>query len=190
MAVTVREKVKGSNEWWIFINHQGKRRSKKIGDKRTANKVAKEIRERLAKGEMVDLDAIVSAMLTLGGKQALQQVETRLLKSEVSLSAKRAAVDALRFHAEQGEVFEKQTVIEIYRGLLQDPKTADFVVEDLARWKDWEALDQVLVLWETRDKNTWLRYPIGEYLKACPLPRAKQQIGMDSVAGGTDANVR
>jgi integrase len=52
MGVKVREKKKGSNEWWIFINHQGKRRSKKIGDKRTANKVAKEIRERLAKGEM------------------------------------------------------------------------------------------------------------------------------------------
>ena len=52
MAVIVREKVKGSGEWWIFINHQGKRKSKKIGDKRTANKVAKEIRERLAKGDM------------------------------------------------------------------------------------------------------------------------------------------
>jgi integrase len=52
MAVIVREKVKGSGEWWIFINHKGKRRSKKIGDKRTANNVAKEIRERLAKGEM------------------------------------------------------------------------------------------------------------------------------------------
>ena len=52
MAVIVREKVKGSNEWWIFINHQGKRRSKKIGDKATANKVAKEIRGRLAKDDM------------------------------------------------------------------------------------------------------------------------------------------
>jgi integrase len=52
MAVIVREKVKGSGEWWIFINHKGKRRSKKIGDKATANKVAKEVRERLAKGEL------------------------------------------------------------------------------------------------------------------------------------------
>ena len=41
MAVIVREKVKGSNEWWVFINHKGRRRSKKIGDKRTANKGAK-----------------------------------------------------------------------------------------------------------------------------------------------------
>ena len=41
MAVIVREKVKGSGQWWIFINHKGKRRSKKIGDKATTNKVAK-----------------------------------------------------------------------------------------------------------------------------------------------------
>ncbi|MGB5923539.1 MAG: hypothetical protein WBH36_15015, partial [Syntrophobacteria bacterium] len=52
MAVIVREKVKGSNEWWIFINHNGKRMSKKIGDKRTANKVARGMREMLAKGDM------------------------------------------------------------------------------------------------------------------------------------------
>jgi integrase len=52
MGVKVREKVKDSGEWWVFINHNGKRRSKKIGDKRTANNVAKEIRERLARGEL------------------------------------------------------------------------------------------------------------------------------------------
>jgi integrase len=52
MAVIVREKVKGSNEWWIFINHQGKRRSKKIGSKKAANSVAKEIEKRLARGDL------------------------------------------------------------------------------------------------------------------------------------------
>ena len=52
MAVIVREKVKGSGEWWIFINHKGKRRSKKIGDKRTANTVARKVRQRLAAGDL------------------------------------------------------------------------------------------------------------------------------------------
>ena len=50
MAVIVREKVKGSGEWWIFINHKGRRRSKKSGDKRTANTVARKVKERLAAG--------------------------------------------------------------------------------------------------------------------------------------------
>ena len=52
MAVIVREKVKGSGEWWIFINHNKKRKSKKIGSKKAANSVAKEIEERLASGDL------------------------------------------------------------------------------------------------------------------------------------------
>jgi len=50
MGVTVKEKKPG--EWWVFINHQGKRKAKKIGrDKRTAQEVAKKIEARLALGE-------------------------------------------------------------------------------------------------------------------------------------------
>ena len=53
MGVKVREKPKGSGEYWIFINHQGKRKSKKIGrDKRLANEVAKKIAARLVLGDM------------------------------------------------------------------------------------------------------------------------------------------
>ncbi len=53
MAVTVREKPKGSGEWWIFINHQGKRKSKKIGkDKKLACKVAEKIKARLVLNEL------------------------------------------------------------------------------------------------------------------------------------------
>ena len=52
MGVRIREKVNDSGEWWVFVNHKGKRRSKKIGDKRTANAVARKIRERLAAGDL------------------------------------------------------------------------------------------------------------------------------------------
>ena len=51
MGVTVREKVKDSGEFWIFIAHEGKRRSKRIGDKRKAKQIAKEIERRLASNE-------------------------------------------------------------------------------------------------------------------------------------------
>ena len=50
MGVLVKERVKG--EWWIFINHKGKRKSKKIGkDKRTAMEAARKIEARLTLGE-------------------------------------------------------------------------------------------------------------------------------------------
>jgi integrase len=64
----VREKVKDSGEWWVFINHKGKRRSKKIGDKRTANKVARRIRERLAAGDLGMIRDRCPAIATYGQK--------------------------------------------------------------------------------------------------------------------------
>ena len=52
MGVSIRQKPKGSGVWWVFINHQGKRKAKKIGkDKRLASEVAKKIEARLVLGE-------------------------------------------------------------------------------------------------------------------------------------------
>jgi hypothetical protein len=53
MGVKVREKPKNSGNWWIFIDHQGRRKAKKIGrDKRVALEVAKKIEARLVLGDM------------------------------------------------------------------------------------------------------------------------------------------
>jgi integrase len=38
--------------WWIFIDHRGRRRAKKIGDKETALEVARKIRQRMAEGDL------------------------------------------------------------------------------------------------------------------------------------------
>jgi integrase len=38
--------------WWVFINHRGMRKSKRIGDRDTALTVARAIRERLASGDL------------------------------------------------------------------------------------------------------------------------------------------
>jgi len=47
MGVKVREKPKGSGEWWIFINHRGKRKSKKIGSRKLAMQVAEKVSAKL-----------------------------------------------------------------------------------------------------------------------------------------------
>ena len=53
MGVKVREKVKGSGEWWIFIDHKGKRKAKKVGnDKRLAREAAKKIEAKLVLGQL------------------------------------------------------------------------------------------------------------------------------------------
>ena len=52
MAAKVREKKKGSGDWWIFINYQGKRKAKRIGkDKRVALEIAKKIEAKIALGQ-------------------------------------------------------------------------------------------------------------------------------------------
>lgn len=52
MGVKVREKPPGSGVFWVFISHSGKRKSKKIGDKKLAQEVAEKIKARLVLGEL------------------------------------------------------------------------------------------------------------------------------------------
>ena len=51
MGVAVREKVKGSGVYWIFVNHNGKRTSKKVGDEDTAKEVAGKIQAKITLGD-------------------------------------------------------------------------------------------------------------------------------------------
>ncbi len=52
MAVKVRQKIPGTKKpWWVFINHNGKRTSRKVGTKAAANEVASQIEAKLQLGE-------------------------------------------------------------------------------------------------------------------------------------------
>ena len=52
MGVTVRQKKKGKGgPWWVFVCHNGRRTSRKVGDKRSAETVASTIRAKLQLGE-------------------------------------------------------------------------------------------------------------------------------------------
>ncbi len=52
MGVRVRQKIKGKgNPWWVFITHNGKRTSRKVGDKKAAEAVASTIQAKLQLGE-------------------------------------------------------------------------------------------------------------------------------------------
>jgi len=52
MGVKVRERPKGSGIWWVFIDHQGRRKAKRVGDKKTALEVAKKIQAKLILGDV------------------------------------------------------------------------------------------------------------------------------------------
>lgn len=51
MGVKVREKVKKSGVWWVFISRNGRRTSRKVGSEKAALEVARKIEAKLTLGE-------------------------------------------------------------------------------------------------------------------------------------------
>jgi hypothetical protein len=84
-----------------------------------------------------------------------------------------AAVMALRFLGEESEIVSRDRVLASLRLLLAEPKLADLVIADLARWQDWSVVDRLTELFETATAdNIFVREPIVNYMRACPLPEA------------------
>ncbi len=76
MPATMGVKVKFRQAaWWVYIDHQGRRKAKKIGDKATAHEVAKRIRERLLLGDLSLLTSEPAETLERYGTRWLEQGE-------------------------------------------------------------------------------------------------------------------
>ena len=63
MGISVREKIKGSGEWWVFLRHGHVRRSKKIGKRKEAEKIADRLRHELNLGNFGILEKKKEQML-------------------------------------------------------------------------------------------------------------------------------
>jgi integrase len=65
MGVKIREKVKGSGVWWVFVNHDGERSSILIGSQRAANRAKEDLEHKLALGLPILPERIEEPKLTL-----------------------------------------------------------------------------------------------------------------------------
>jgi len=96
MGVKIREKTKGSGVWWIFIDHRGKRKAKKVGrDKKLARDVARKIEAKLTLNE-------------LG------------LLNEVKPEAPKFSEYAEIFLATYSKLHHKETTVDSYRSSLKN----------------------------------------------------------------------
>jgi hypothetical protein len=122
------------------------------------------------------LDALIACYLTLQGESGLALVdELFLANKKADYADTYAAIMALRFHGTEGGVIDKKPLLKSLHHMLSRPELADLVIPDLARWEDWDAMDQLMELYRTADeKNSWVRVPVVNYLRGCPLPRAKE----------------
>lgn len=124
------------------------------------------------------LDALVAAYLTLKGPDGMPLVEELFLKNkDAEYTDTYATIMALRFHGTEEKIIPKARLLEGIRMMLQRPQLADLVIPDLARWEDWSVMDRLVELFKNADEDSnWVRVPVINYLRACPLPQAKEKI--------------
>lgn len=124
------------------------------------------------------LDAMIACYLTLKGQEGLPLIEELYLSNKDSEYADTySAIMALRFHGTEGDIIPKKEIVKAVRVMLKRPQLADLVIPDLARWEDWEAMDELVDLFKNADeKSSWVRVPVVNYLRACPLPKAKDHL--------------
>jgi hypothetical protein len=121
------------------------------------------------------LDALIACYVTLGGEAGLAQVEELFLKNkQADYADTYSAIMALRFHATEGGVLEPKRVLAGMKLVLKRHEIADLVIPDLAAGEDWSAVEELFELFKTADdKTTWVKVPVINYLRKCPLERAK-----------------
>src|SRR5262245_60146857 len=122
------------------------------------------------------LDALIACYLTLKGEAGLPLVEELFLANEKADYADTyAAIMAIRFHGTDGGKIEPKRLVKSLHYMLERPELADLVIPDLAKGEDWDVMDKLFDLYKNaNEKNSWVRVPVVNYLRACPLPKAKE----------------
>jgi len=147
------------------------------GDKNDA-KLLEEMMRSTDPAQRAGMDAMIGCYLTLQGADGLALIEELFLKNKkCEFPDVYAAIMALRFHGTDGGVIERTRVVGAMHYVLDRPELADLVIPDLARWEDWTQIDRLVTLFKTSDENTsWVRVPVINYLRSCPLPVAKEKL--------------
>ena len=124
------------------------------------------------------LDALIACYLTLGGEKGLPLVnELFLANKKAPYADTYAAIMAIRFHGTEGGVIARSALVESLHHVLEREDLADLVIPDLARWSDWSQIDRLVKLFTEADEdNNWVRVPVVNYLRACPLPAAEKAL--------------
>ena len=124
------------------------------------------------------LDAMIACYLTLRGAQGMPLIEELFLKNKKAEYADTyAAIMAIRFHGTQSKLIPRKRLLVGLRYMLDRPQLADLVIPDLAKWEDWSQMARLVSLFKDADeKSSWVRVPVINYLRACPLPKSKEHI--------------
>jgi len=101
------------------------------------------------------IEGVMSGYLMLTGEKGLKVLEDAKLKDEkVAFSETYAAMQAIGFIWDYAPGKIKQARLrKSMRILLNRPTTADLVIANLARWKDWGIQPQLMKLYDDKEYN-------------------------------------
>lgn len=126
------------------------------------------------KSDRTGLDSLIACYLTLAGKEGLPTVDELFLANKQAPYADTyAAIMAIRFHGTETDKIPRAALVKSLHHVLDRPDLADLVIPDLARWADWTVIDRLVDLYKAAEAdNNWVRVPVVNYMRACPLPEA------------------
>lgn len=124
-------------------------------------------------------DGLLAGLLVADGPRGLAAIDRQGLLDESARAVdQKHAVAALRFAWEHlADTIPREAVATATARLLAAPVTAADAAVDLARYRHWDALDDVAALWDTfgRDDPV-VRRAVAGYLTTCPLPAARRAL--------------
>jgi hypothetical protein len=124
-------------------------------------------------------DGGLAGLLVAEGERGLEALRHRgLFRPGGRPLDQRHLLAALRFAAESlGESIPRQQVAAATAALLASPAVAADAAIDLARYRHWEAWQDVAALWDSIGRDDPLvRRAVAGYLAACPLPEAARRL--------------
>jgi hypothetical protein len=126
-----------------------------------------------------NLEAQIVAYAFLGGPAAWDFVEHKYLQDDVSIpdTSFYSMIRAVRFLDTHSNVIARDRLLQSLHLMLDRPALADIVVKELIRMEDWSQVRRLVDLLKSADEDSkWVRLPIVQYLQACPLPEAANEL--------------
>jgi hypothetical protein len=122
-------------------------------------------------------DGILGGYLLLSSAGGLELVESRYLANPRAADGDvRHALTALRFYREYGHDIPTERLSQALAKLIVRNEFAEAAVTDLARWKAWDVLDQVVRVYRREGSTAGARRAVVGYLLTCPEANAREAL--------------
>jgi hypothetical protein len=144
------------------------------GTARDADLLRQLIQDHGGKGSSYHIERLWCGHTLLQPREGWAHVHGALQDPNRDFTVRYAALRSVRFfHESRPDVIGRTEVLQTVAAVLNDPEMADFAVEDLRRWREWQLTDHVLSLAARKSHDVpVVRRAVLRYALQCPDPHA------------------